>query len=640
MRESRFERQSCQPTVSATTPFLKAAQSLFARIGSKAFPLLIGWSGLFLLANPGAVWGQCNPAGNPTRYEFTVNPTTMLNIAGQQFCTSQSMGTNCCGGQSSYRCLDLVFNLENGPMGEQFSPNCQGIVNLMTANGNFDALFFNVGTPDPAGNATDCSGDLSLGNNYTITVAFTGNAMGQIIAELTVFDNMGMVDTMKTEIANPGQAIIFTICKPGFGCVEDEIVFGCCNADATLALAAGAPATYCNGDSTTLKLTGLNGTPPYNLLFRAASATDTSYFTVPVPDDMDGDPTMDMTTLVVKPTDTTTYCLISVEDANGCVQPVMDQKVTINVNPVPELTLTATGPSAVTCGDTITIVIESTSGFDDLIGLQYSVDWDETQLKYLNHSALTIGGDVPMIGTANALSSGEMTYNWTAPGAGATLSDGTTILTISMQVLSSTGSATVSLTDTPLAFEVTNEAFCMGTLIPQNNVDITFNPIEVTCPASFPICESALPLNLTGLAVSPTGGTFSGAGVTGNMFSADAGITTIITYTYTDVNTNCTNSCSFDITVVATPSVDPVADQTVCAGDNVPQIDFSGNVPGASFSWTRTPEAIGLPANSGGNFVPAFTAANAGNTPLTSTFTVTAFLHRKRPDLHEHAYRI
>ncbi|MBK9338671.1 MAG: hypothetical protein IPM98_19930 [Lewinellaceae bacterium] len=80
----------------------------------------------------------------------------------------------------------------------------------------------------------------------------------------------------------------------------------------------------------------------------------------------------------------------------------------------------------------------------------------------------------------------------------------------------------------------------------------------------------------------------------------------------------------FTITVNPVPSVNPVADQTVCAGENVPQIDFSGNVPGASFSWTRTPEAIGLPANSGGNFVPAFIAANAGNTPLTSTFTVTA----------------
>ncbi len=625
MRESSIKSQICPSGLSINKSFFTAVSSLFNQIGSRAFPLLIGLSGLFLFANPGTVRGQCNPAGNPTRYEFTINPTTMLNLAGQQFCISQSMSTNCCGGPS-YRCLDLVFNLQNGPLGEQFTPNCHGVVNLMTAQGNFDALFFNVGTPDPAGNGIDCNSSITLGNNYTIAVEFTGNAMGQIVAELNLLNNMGMSIYTDTQIADPGQSIIFTICKPGFGCVEDEIVFGCCDADATLALAPGAPATYCNGDSTTLKLTGLNGTPPYSLLVRAASATDTSYFTVPVPDDMDGNSTMDMTTFVVKPTDTTTYCLISVEDANGCVQPVMDQKVTVHVNPVPVITLTAAGPTSAICGDIVNITIENTTGFDDLISLQYSVDWDQTKLKYLSHTALQIGGagGNPFIGTVNALSNGELTYSWSAPANGETLADGTTLLTISMQVLAGAGNVAVNLSGTPLNFEVTNEAFCSGTVISVNTVDISVNNILVTCPNDFSICQSALPLDLTTLNVSPTGGTFSGPGVTGNAFSAAAGTTSAIKYVFIDGDNGCKDSCFFDITVVATPIVNPVMDQTVCAGDNVPQLDFSSDVPGASLAWTRTPQAIGLPATSGSSFVPAFSAANAGVAPLTSTFTVTA----------------
>ncbi|MBL0333940.1 MAG: hypothetical protein IPP73_00995 [Chitinophagaceae bacterium] len=51
---------------------------------------------------------------------------------------------------------------------------------------------------------------------------------------------------------------------------------------------------------------------------------------------------------------------------------------------------------------------------------------------------------------------------------------------------------------------------------------------------------------------------------------------------------------------------------------------FTSPVPGATFSWTRTAEAIGLGTTSGSGNVPAFTGTNAGAAPLTATFTVTA----------------
>ncbi len=59
-------------------------------------------------------------------------------------------------------------------------------------------------------------------------------------------------------------------------------------------------------------------------------------------------------------------------------------------------------------------------------------------------------------------------------------------------------------------------------------------------------------------------------------------------------------------------------------GDFVPASSFVGNVPGATFDWTRTPESIGLvPTNGIGN-VPSFNALNASGSPITSTFTVQA----------------
>lgn len=78
------------------------------------------------------------------------------------------------------------------------------------------------------------------------------------------------------------------------------------------------------------------------------------------------------------------------------------------------------------------------------------------------------------------------------------------------------------------------------------------------------------------------------------------------------------------ITVNPVPSVNAVANQTYCNGSAAPSVVFTGNTPGAVFSWSRTNEAIGAIPTSGTGPVPAFTATNAGAAPLTSTFSVVA----------------
>ena len=53
-----------------------------------------------------------------------------------------------------------------------------------------------------------------------------------------------------------------------------------------------------------------------------------------------------------------------------------------------------------------------------------------------------------------------------------------------------------------------------------NIVTITINPLPVLiCPEDFDICVDAPILDLTTLTYSPTGGTFSGPGVSGNNFN-------------------------------------------------------------------------------------------------------------------------
>lgn len=84
------------------------------------------------------------------------------------------------------------------------------------------------------------------------------------------------------------------------------------------------------------------------------------------------------------------------------------------------------------------------------------------------------------------------------------------------------------------------------------------------------------------------------------------------------------NSLSVEVVGVVNPypTVDPVADQTVCAGSTA-AVTFSGNTPGATYTWTNSNTAIGLAANGVGD-IPSFTAINGGAVPVVALDTVRA----------------
>ncbi|MEQ1744288.1 MAG: PKD-like domain-containing protein [Saprospiraceae bacterium] len=74
----------------------------------------------------------------------------------------------------------------------------------------------------------------------------------------------------------------------------------------------------------------------------------------------------------------------------------------------------------------------------------------------------------------------------------------------------------------------------------------------------------------------------------------------------------------FTITVNPAPTVNPIANQAVCAGDPVSVAFTSPNNP--TFNWTNSNTAIGLPASGSGNI--GFPSAMVA-TPQTATITVT-----------------
>ena len=80
---------------------------------------------------------------------------------------------------------------------------------------------------------------------------------------------------------------------------------------------------------------------------------------------------------------------------------------------------------------------------------------------------------------------------------------------------------------------------------------------------------------------------------------------------------------SFTITVNPTPSVNAIANQTLCAGATTTAVTLAGPVVGTVFTWTNSNTTIGLGASGIGN-IPAFVAVNPTINPVTATITVTA----------------
>ncbi|MCE7926671.1 MAG: HYR domain-containing protein [Haliscomenobacteraceae bacterium CHB4] len=279
----------------------------------------------------------------------------------------------------------------------------------------------------------------------------------------------------------------------------------------------------------------------------------------------------------------------------------------------PTLTLETTGPDSAACGELITVHIRTISGFTDIGSLQYSVNWDETQLQYVSYVATQIGGmgGDPLLGTGNT-ANGELTYSWVDPAGldGEDLADSTVLLSITFQVLTSSGVASVDITGTPLSMEVADNLLAIGTLIAQNNADTELVPIEVTCPPDITVYESDSPFPLTG--GMPVSGTYSGPGVSNDsLFPAIAGIGVhIITYSYTDMN-GCSNTCTFNVTVDPPPAVICPDDISVCIGET-PFALTGGLPPGGTYSG---------PGVSGGIFDPV--AAGPGDHTITYSVTPT-----------------
>jgi len=94
------------------------------------------------------------------------------------------------------------------------------------------------------------------------------------------------------------------------------------------------------------------------------------------------------------------------------------------------------------------------------------------------------------------------------------------------------------------------------------------------------------------------------------------------TYTFTPNAGQCANPITLTVAVNEIPTVIVRADTTLNDGSLMPATFFTGTPSGVSYTWINSDASIGL-SEFGTGDVPAFIALNKGDSPVTSTISVT-----------------
>lgn len=179
-------------------------------------------------------------------------------------------------------------------------------------------------------------------------------------------------------------------------------------------------------------------------------------------------------------------------------------------------------------------------------------------------------------------------------------------------------------------------------------ITVTAGPSITNQPASQTRCIggtfSALSFTSTGGSGTPTyqwysnttnsnsGGTLI-SGATSATYTPPSSLsaTAGITYFYCVISFSSTGGCSVistnatALTVLATPTVNPISNQVFCKNTVAPSTPISANYgSGMTYTWSVTGSSVGLTPTTGStSTIPSFTTVNNGTAPLTATVNIT-----------------
>lgn len=324
--------------------------------------------------------------------------------------------------------------------------------------------------------------------------------------------------------------------------------------------------------------------------------------------------TQTTSTISVSPTATTLYT-VSGTDINGCsntaTTSVTVHTLPVIIVNSPSLcigqttTLTASGASSYTWNTTQTTSSISVNPTATTIYTVTGVDLNgcstSTTSSVAVHALPVVSANSPSFcagSTATLTASGAVTYTWSTAQTSASISvnpAANTVYTVSGTDLNgcinvytatvtvnaapaltvnasticaggiatltasgattytwSTGSTSHSITANPLSTTVytvsANQAGCIATVVKTTTVTVSALPAVSISTISSILCNTSSTVNLAG---TPSGGTFSGAGIVGNTFNPQAAGTGTFTISYTYTGSNACSNVAHSTIMVA-----------------------------------------------------------------------------------------
>ena len=619
-----------------------------------------------VISTPGTyyIYDQNGPAGCDDQVQFTATigaPPTVNQPADVTVCSGQSVTVNFTGTPAG-----TVFNWTNDNTATGLASAGTGNINFVAANVTMQEISAVTVTPnngicdgdpvtftitinprpqvDDPPNQTVCGGDqvdvafTGSGANPTYTWTNTNPAIGLPASgsgDISFTANnpsnpiTGTITVTAAENGCPGTPQSFTITvNPTPSVNQPNDVIGCAGQTVTVGFTGSAGAVFnWTNDNTAIGL-GASGTG--NISFPAALVGNPETATITVTPanaagTCNGAPVTFTITINPGPT------VDNPGDQSVCGGQFVSIPLTSPTNPTLNWTNsnTAIGLPASGSGDinfnasnvaapqTGTITVTPTENGCTGPIETFTITVNPSPFMTQPNDATVCSGDEI---TVNFTGTPGVTFNWTndntAIGLDASGSGNISFFTATGLIFPETATITV----TP------NNGFCDGA---SRTFTITVNPTPVMdVPPNLTVC-GLQQVNVTfnspgsptyawtnsnvniGLPASGSGNlNFTAANVVNNQTG---------TITVTPSEAGCPgNPVTFTITAVPAPMVNQPGNVTICAGQSI-LINFSGS-SGATFNWTNSNTAIGLPASGSGNL--SLTAAPV-MTQQVGTITVT-----------------
>ncbi len=403
----------------------------------------------------------------------------------------------------------LIAGVSNGPL-TALAAGVDGVNGVYKYGGGF---------PDGGNNA-----------NYWVDVLFSEMNTASAVYDLTsITGNNGCANT-----GSPLSTVTVTFSAAPTGTI------------------AATPATVCEGSTVNLTYTATTGTGPFSLLVNGTTYTNITSgtpfaagiaaYTAPAPNTI----WSAGTTGDSQGTDNTANIELGLRFKSaitGSISAIRFYKTTATVSTF-TVNLWALGNTSTPLA-TATYNSDNTTGwkqvnFSSPVTITANTSYIASYASAApNYYAYTPGGmSAPIV---NAPLTAEAS-SYKVPGPGYPNTASTANYWVDVVFTGNSSTSSFNLTS------ITSAAGCITSGSPISSTVVNVNQSPVVNAGTYgPVCMDAPDITLAG---TPAGGTFTGTGVSGNLFDPSVGTQTI-TYTYTN-GAGCTNTASATITVLAT----------------------------------------------------------------------------------------